>query len=234
MSLAPPAPTNLSAIAGKCTAIISFVIDMSGVAPLTNYLYSLNGGSFIPLDPPDTVSPITIRNLTAGTAYSIIIQAINSVGEGVVSQPIIVVPTNTCAICLFEQCACGNTTAPPPFQPQVCPAPPYNSEQNPNFGQYASTQPQFPLHSGSNASQLFRSNANNTLYNSINSQNAQIKALNGTTNNIPYRFFKSDQERIMYLQGQMNAQTRSKAAYPNQPTPAGVPCTSLYSSVNNS
>jgi hypothetical protein len=133
---------------------------------------------------------------------------------------------------------CSGTCPPPPYQSQICPAPPYNSIQNPNFATYAQTNPNFPLNSGSNHSQIVSSNTNNSYFNYINTKNAQIKNSGSTQ---PFVLFKTDRERIMYLQAQMTAQTRQKAMVagtevlnPPQfpaPTPCQV-CNNVFSIIN--
>ena len=133
---------------------------------------------------------------------------------------------------------CSGTCPPPPYQPQICPAPPYNSIQNPNFATYAQTNPNFPLNSGSNHSQVVSNNTNNSYFNYINVQNAQIKNSGSTQ---PYVLFKTERERMMYLQGQTTAQTRQKAMvggsevlHPAQfasPTACQV-CNNVFSIIN--
>ena len=62
---APAAPT-----AGDTTATISFTAGATGGSDITNYQYSLNGGTtWIALSPAQTGSPVTISGLTDGTSY---------------------------------------------------------------------------------------------------------------------------------------------------------------------
>lgn len=89
----PAAPTGLSATPGNTTATITFTAGSDGGSAITNYQYSTNAGSsWTALSPVDTTSPITITGLTNGTAYTIIIRAINAVGNGASSASVSVTP----------------------------------------------------------------------------------------------------------------------------------------------
>ena len=125
------------------------------------------------------------------------------------------------------------------FQPLNCPAPPYNSAQNPNFATYAQRNPNFPLNKGSNFSQIIQGAANNTIFTNVNNANQAIK--NTGTLTQPYQMFKSNQERIAYLQAQVQAQSRAMAMNygtatgnpPQFPSPTSCQvCNSLFSIIN--
>ncbi len=116
-------------------------------------------------------------------------------------------------------------------------SPPYNNSDNANFTTFAQRSPNFPYNTGSNHSQIVSNNSSNTVYNHINAVNTQIKNSGG---GVPYIMFKSDQERIKYLQGQMAAQTRALAlTNPSLPSPAfPTPtasdlCTNVFSIINS-
>jgi len=50
---------------------------------ITNYEYSINAGStWTAISPPDITSPITISGLTNGTAYTVYLRAVNTLGGG--------------------------------------------------------------------------------------------------------------------------------------------------------
>jgi len=90
---APPAPTSLSASAGNESVSISFTQGSDGGSAITNYKYSLNGGStFTAFSPADTTSPVVITGLTNGVAYTIQLKAVNSLGDGDASASITVTP----------------------------------------------------------------------------------------------------------------------------------------------
>jgi hypothetical protein len=79
----PTAPTITSVTPSNQQLAITFNPPNNGGATITGYQYSVNSGSFVTVG---TSSPITITGLTNGTAYSIILKAINSVGEGATSS----------------------------------------------------------------------------------------------------------------------------------------------------
>ncbi len=127
----------------------------------------------------------------------------------------------------------------PPYQPTSCPAPPYNAPQNSNYATNAQRDPNFPLNSGSNFSQTIRGRMNNTIFQNINTTNQAIKDTGSTT--LPYMMFKSNQDRIAYLQAQIQAGSRIQAM--NYGTLIGNPpefstpstcqlCNSLFSIIN--
>lgn len=83
-SVAPSAPTALSSSeVGTTSAKISFTAGSNGGSAITNYRYSTDGGStFTAFSPAVTTSPVTITGLTSNTTYSVVIKAVNSVGDG--------------------------------------------------------------------------------------------------------------------------------------------------------
>ena len=91
------------------------------------------------------------------------------------------------------------------------PEPPYNSVKNPNYSTFAN-QPQFPLNTGSNAQQLLEQNGALSYYMGLNQQVAAVVSTNvaGTTN-VAYPTFKSQGERLLYLQGQTAAAAKARA-----------------------
>ena len=92
-STVPGVPTNLSAIVGDGSIEITFTQLSNGGSPITNYEYSLNGGSsWSAFDPIKMVSPVTINSLTNGTVYDIKLRAINAVGAGDASSQISIAP----------------------------------------------------------------------------------------------------------------------------------------------
>lgn len=130
---------------------------------------------------------------------------------------------------------------PPPFQSQVCPAPPYNATNftvanAPVFNtlvSYANNSPNYPWDTGSNAQQIYRSKQNISYFTGINQQTQSIKTANvqnGTT--VPYPQFKTDRERMMYIQGRALTAARNQITGINPSAPAGVPCSSIYGIIN--
>jgi len=87
----PNAPTistiTLIATTGGFSASIDFTPPATILLFITNYAYSLNGGStFTTLSPNQTTTPLTITGLNVNTTYNIAIAAINYVGRGSTSN----------------------------------------------------------------------------------------------------------------------------------------------------
>jgi len=91
------------------------------------------------------------------------------------------------------------------------PLPPYNAPQNPNYSTFAN-QPQFPLDTGSNAQQILEQNGAFSYFNGLNQQvTAAVRANVAGTTNIAYPTFKTQGERLLYLQGQTVAAAKARA-----------------------
>ena len=76
----PGAPTLNTVTGGDKSLTISFTAGFAGSASITDYEYSLNGGSYISAN--STSSPFTISGLSGRSTYTINIKARNSVGLG--------------------------------------------------------------------------------------------------------------------------------------------------------
>ncbi len=133
---------------------------------------------------------------------------------------------------------------PPPYNPQVCVNPPYNANNfTPanapiynNLVSYANNSPNFPWATGSNAQQIYRSQQNVSYFNSINQQTQAIRTANSLTGVLgsqPYPQFKTDAERLMYIQGQALTAARNRVTGQNPSGPAGVPCSTIYGIINS-
>jgi len=130
---------------------------------------------------------------------------------------------------------------PPPFNPQVCPAPPYNANNFTSANSvvlstlvsYANNAPNFPWNTGTDAQQIFRSKQNTVYFNTLNQQTQAIKTQNGSTGTIPYPVFKSDTERLMYIQGMSLTAARNRVTGNNPSAPMGVPCSTIYEIINS-
>lgn len=125
---------------------------------------------------------------------------------------------------------------PPPYGETVCPGPPYNAT---NFNEansstlivlksYAHTSPNYPWNTGSNAQQIYRSQQNITYFNNLNQQTINIRTLNGSNGTVPYPQFKTQAERLMYIQGQTLTAARNQITKENPSGPAGVPYSTIY------
>lgn len=91
----PAAPTI--SVAGSDRALtVSFSTPNNGGSPITNYEYSVNGGSsWSTRSPGSTASPLTVTGLTNGTSYSVQVRAVNGVGSGTSSATVVGTPLTT-------------------------------------------------------------------------------------------------------------------------------------------
>ena len=128
---------------------------------------------------------------------------------------------------------------PPPFQSQICPAPPYNATnftpanavEYSTLVSYAKNSPNYPWATGSNAQQIYRSNQNVSYFNFLNQQTIAQK--NSPTPNVPYPRFKTEAERLMYIQGMSLTAARNQMTGQNPSAPMGVPCSTIYQIINS-
>ncbi|NBN90940.1 MAG: fibronectin type III domain-containing protein, partial [Actinobacteria bacterium] len=90
----PAAPTGLSATATLNSVTISFTPGVGGPSAVTNYKYSLNGGTFTAFSPADTTSPVTISGLTTGTSYTIALRTVTAIGDSASSTTVTITPSN--------------------------------------------------------------------------------------------------------------------------------------------
>jgi hypothetical protein len=129
----------------------------------------------------------------------------------------------------------------PPFQTQVCPAPPYNannftpanSVEFNTLKSYANNSPQFPWATGSNAQQIYKTTQDVSYFNSVNQRTQAVKGVTTPNNLPPYPVFKTDRERLMYIQGMAYTAARNRVTGNNPSAPAGVPCSTIYQIINS-
>ena len=132
-------------------------------------------------------------------------------------------------------------TPPPPYFDASCIGPPYNAT---NFNSanstilstlqfYASNSPNYPWATGTDAQQIYMSRQNITYFHTLNQQTLAVKAVNGLTGLQPYPVFKSDRERLMYIQGMALTSARNQITGRNPSAPAGVPCSTIYQIINS-
>ena len=93
LATAPAAPTLNSVTSGDRRVTISFTAGADNGASITDYEYSLNGGSYISAG--TTTSPFTITSLSGRTAYSVTIKARNSVGLSTASSSLSATTTDS-------------------------------------------------------------------------------------------------------------------------------------------
>jgi len=97
----PSAPVIESITANNTSLTISFTEGASNGSVVSNYKYSLNGGSYVSLSPTDAISPITITGLTNGTSYQVQIRAVSNLGDGQVSNQLSASPTASATVNIF-------------------------------------------------------------------------------------------------------------------------------------
>jgi len=90
---APSAPTLNSVTAGDRRVTIAFTAGANNGAAITDYEYSLNGGTYTSAG--TTTSPFTITGLSGRTAYSVTLKARNSVGLGAASSSLTATTTDS-------------------------------------------------------------------------------------------------------------------------------------------
>jgi hypothetical protein len=90
---APSAPTLNSVTAGDRRVTIAFTAGANNGAAITDYEYSLNGGTYTSAG--TTTSPFTITGLSGRTAYSVMIKARNSIGLSTASSSLSATTTDS-------------------------------------------------------------------------------------------------------------------------------------------
>jgi hypothetical protein len=108
---APGAPSITSVSAGDGTLTVAFTSGADGGSPITNYKYSTDGTTYIPLNPASTTSPFTITGLTNGTTYSVTIKAVNAVGDSAASTAVSGTPVNAAVPSTTPAVVTATTTA---------------------------------------------------------------------------------------------------------------------------
>ena len=129
----------------------------------------------------------------------------------------------------------------PPYQELTPVAPPYNATNftaanGPVYDtlqSYAHNSPNYPLPQDSNQDMVQRNRANIAYFVNMNNQTINTKNLNLTTPaRVPYPQFRSESEKIMYIQGMAMTAARNAFTGQNPSAPAGVPCSTIYGIIN--
>ena len=116
-STAPDAPTITSVTAGDGQLEVAFTAGADNGSAITNYEYSLDGGSFVAFSPATTSSPVVIDGLTNGMTYSVQLRAVNSVGAGGPSNSVDGTPVAVPAAPSIGAATAGNGQASVSFTP---------------------------------------------------------------------------------------------------------------------
>lgn len=88
----PEPPTGLTVASGDSQATVTFTSGADGLSAITNYEYSLDGTTWTALNPADSTSPVTVTGLPNGTAQTLTLRAVNSVGSSDASSAVNVTP----------------------------------------------------------------------------------------------------------------------------------------------
>jgi uncharacterized delta-60 repeat protein len=92
-STTPAAPTLNSVTPGDRKVTVAFTAGATNGAAITDYEYSLNGGTYVSAG--TTSSPFTITGLSGRTGYSVTIKARNSAGLSTASSSLSATTTDT-------------------------------------------------------------------------------------------------------------------------------------------
>ena len=248
--------TNITATMSAGTGTITITVTWAvGVSSSIPYTYSdtplitlvkpnggpVGGGTIITITGTSFIgSTVTIGGNPA-TNVSIINNSIitATTPKGVFGRQVVVI-TNTGGQKAYSFFTYNPPPPAPPFSERECPGPPYNAT---NFTSgpilstlqsYARNSPIYPWDTGTDSQQVYKSQQNFSLFNTINQQTHAVKKENNVRiasnlpGNIPYPQFTSQAERLMYTQGQVLTAARNKITGQNPSKPMGVPCSTIY------
>lgn len=200
------------------------------------------GTNFLPL-PIVTIGGITAAVINSNATSITISTPPNTVGAKILTvnnTP----ATNSFTYYTVPECECICPT--PPQCTGICPAPPYNAtnftkENSVEFNtllSYANNEPNYPWNTGTDAQQVYRSRQNISYFSGVNQRTQDIKTANmnriasGLPGDIQYPQFKSQAERLMYVQGMTLTSARNQLSGKNLSPPMGVPCSTIYEIIN--
>jgi predicted RNA-binding protein with TRAM domain len=92
----PEAPSVSALVESDRGLTVLFNAPANGGTPITNYEYSLDGGTIWTTRSPASASaPLVLSGLVNGTSYSVRLRAVNAVGSGAASTTIVGTPRTT-------------------------------------------------------------------------------------------------------------------------------------------
>ncbi|MFI0460731.1 MAG: beta strand repeat-containing protein [Ilumatobacteraceae bacterium] len=105
---APLAPTFAALVGNDSSAAISFDVPANGGSKITKYEYKVDNGSFT--DTGTLANTFTISGLTNGTTYSVVVRAVNDIGNGATSTSSSVTPSGSAPAPTLNSMTAGNKT----------------------------------------------------------------------------------------------------------------------------
>ena len=106
----PDAPTDLVLTPGDGQLGVAFTGPTNIAVVIENYKYQLNDGSWLPVTPIKTGSPIVITGLTNGVEYSVKLKAVIAAGDGEASEAFLGTPAKLASAPTVTGVTPGNTT----------------------------------------------------------------------------------------------------------------------------
>ena len=113
----PALPTALAATPLATTVSIAFTAGDSGGHAISNYQYKVGTGAWTALSPADAATPVTVPGLTTGTAYSVLLRAVNDMGAGAQSAALTFTTDSVPAAPTALAATVGNETVSIAFTP---------------------------------------------------------------------------------------------------------------------
>jgi hypothetical protein len=235
----PPIITATSTYTYDNTVVIDLVYP-SGGPTSGNTPITINGRGFY--NPIITIGGNPLLNVAVNSTNTVITGTTPPGNTG--RQPLIIICNGKQALSYFKYFP---PLPQPPYHNRECPGPPYNAtnfnSDNPiifnKLVSYAKNSPNYPWDTGVNPQEIYRSQQNTIFFNTLNEKTADVKndnnklIANGKLGNMPYPSFKSQAERLMYIQGLTLNAARNKITGQNPSGPMGVPCSTIYNIINS-
>lgn len=111
----PVAPTITGITVDNGTASVAFTAESSNGSDITNYVYSLNNGSYVSHD--SVSSPLELSDLSNGVAYTIRMKAVNAAGQSQVASSASFMPRTIPEAPVITSVTAGNHSCDVGFTP---------------------------------------------------------------------------------------------------------------------